>query len=296
MTQFFSNFPIIEYNGQQVVDITKNIRMAPNALTNPFAFFPYTITESIRSDQLANLVYGDPYLEWMVFLSNQTIDPYGEWYMDENQFTLFIEQKYSSWDLAQNKIKYYINNWYNGETLSLAAFDSLSPVLTKYFQPQFNADNTVIQYVRTQIDWIISTNHLVQMTFTNNVPIFMDDEIVNIQYDVGVVGNGQVAFTSNTQLSIQHVIGNYLPNNNVINVSAFSIIGQQSGQTITISNTNQISINTVDTLNPLEDVYYDAVSYYDYENNINEQNKTINLIGNNYVQEIVQEISTVLSS
>jgi len=294
MQTFFSNFPTIQYNGSTVRNITESVAITPDALVNPFTFDTYKISEGIRSDQTARNEYGDPYLEWLLFLSNQEVDPY-QWYMDSDQFQDFVNQKYGDWLLAQTKVKYYTNNWYDDtSTITVSDYDSLNPILTKYYQPIYDAGLNIIGYNRTQSNWQVNTNHLVQLNFNITVPLFTIDEIINIQWDHNVVGNGQVAFTSNNALYFQHVIGNYLPNNNVINTSAFSVYGQESNNTITITNTNQISVSYVDTLNALEDVYYSPITYYDYENIINEGNKEIVMLGNNYVSQIITDIKNAL--
>ena len=293
MQTFFSNFNTIKYNGVNVKDITQSIAITPDALVNPFTFNSYTISEGIRSDQVARQQYGDPNLEWLMFLSNQETDPY-QWYMDSDQFQDFVNQKYGDWLLAQSKIKYYVNNWYtNQNTLTVSGYYALPPNLTKYYQPVYDADLNPTEYVRSQSNWFVNTNHLVQLNFTINVASFTLDEIINVQWDNGVTGNGQVAFTSNNALYFQHVTGNYLPVNNFINATAFSVVGQESNSTITISNTNQITVSYIDTLDPTEDVYYDPISYYDYENIINEQNKEIVLLSNNYVAQILSDIKSI---
>ena len=293
MQTFFSNFKTIQYNGATAVDITQSVAITPDALVNPFTFNTYTVSESIRSDQAARKLYGDANLEWLLFLSNQETDPY-QWYMDSDQFQDFVNQKYGDWILAQNKIKYYINNWYSDQnTLTVSGYNALPPNLTKYYYPVYDADLNPIEYIRTQANWKVNTNHLVQLNFTINVASFTLDEIINVQWDNNVTGNGQVAFTSNNALYFQHVTGNYLPVNNFINVSSFSIVGQESNSTITISNTNQITVSYTDTLDPTEDVYYSPISYYDHENIINEQNKEIVLLSNNYVSTIVNDIKSI---
>jgi hypothetical protein len=111
-----------------------------------------------------------------------------------------------------------------------------------------------------------------------------------------VTANGQVIFTTNTALYIQHVSGNYLPINGNINTAAFYIYGQESNNTVTISNTNQVNIVSIDTLDPLEDVFYDSVSYLDYETNLNEANKSIVVINPQYAQQISTEVTNGLAA
>jgi hypothetical protein len=294
MSTFFSKFPVIQYQGSSVVNITKAITLDVNAYDNPFSFNTYQIDASQRSDLVAEDVYNDPYMEWLIFLSNNKNDPY-DWYMNQEQFLDFVNQKYGDYIVAQNKVKYYLNNWYNSNDIDPATFLSLEPVLTKYYQPNYDASGNEISYSRIPIDWIVNTNHLVQFASpTIQFPIFNIDEIVTIQYDTNIIGSGQVAFSSDEYLYVQHVNGNYLPVNNSINAAEFYISGQESNSIITIVGFDEIQINVVDTIDPLEDVYYDTVSYYDYENQINENNKTLVFLNSGYAGQVEDDIASVL--
>ena len=293
MTTFFSNFPLITYNGNKMVNITKSLNMSPTIFSNPFSFTDYSLEAGERSDLLSSRIYSDPYMEWLVFLSNQQLDPYS-WYKDYDEFYDYVNQKYGDWLLAQNKIKYYVNNWYTANSsLIPGAYDALLPNQTKYFEPQYDGANNIIQYNRKKVNWKLTTNHIVQCKFTNTVPIFTNDEFVNVTWSSGVSGNGQVSFSTNTALYFQHVIGNYMPNNGLIDTSTFQIYGQESNNTITITNTNQISVNVVNTINPTEYIYYDPVTYFDYENMLNESKKKIVAIDPGYASQIITEFGNV---
>jgi len=210
----FKNFPIISYNGQNVIDLTQNINVVADIVANQAALTPYVINQTIRSDQLARQIYGDAYMDWLIFMTNGMVNPYN-WHMDQNQFYNYIDTKYGDYIETQQKIAYYINNWYSGGPLTVSAFDALSPNLVKYYEPQYDAGMNIVQYNRKQIDWVVSTNHLVQYCFNTEVPIFIDNEIVNITYNQFANCIGQVCFSSNNQLNIQHVIGAYIPPNSI---------------------------------------------------------------------------------
>lgn len=311
MDTFFSNFPIISYNGANTVDITRNVSIAANSYNNAYLFSDYTIEGGIRSDQLANKIYGDPYEEWLIFLSNQIIDPY-KWHMNSDEFYDYVNQKYGDWYLAQQKVKYYLCNWYdNPVQLNPGDYEALiaaSPNLSKYWQPFYGEYNQILGYNRTQVDWVIDTNHIVQINFNIPVPQFTLDEIVNIEYDVGISGNGQVCFTTNNALYFQHVRGNYFPSNYVnstsfsVNAASFNIFGQESNNTITIANANNIaSIILIDTfssgvinLQSEEYTYYEPITYFDDENIKNENNKTIVYLNSSYVSSVTNQMKNLL--
>lgn len=292
---FFAHFPLITYNGQAVVNITERAVIANTTLLNPNLFYPIAIKAGQRSDQLSRQVYTDPYQEWLIFMSNQIIDPYNQWYMDSSQFSDFITQKYGSIPLAQQTIMYYTNNWYNGSNISVSTFDSLDATLTKYYQPFFDGFGIIIGYYRTPLDWTISTNHLVSFNFTNNIPAFINNEIVTITYTANNIGSGQVASFSNNNLNIQHVSGYYLPNGS-INAVSFSILGSQSNALITISTANSMTINSYDSVTAEEDIFYDPVTQWNYEDNKNEGNKILQIMLPQFVPGTSQQLKTVLNS
>jgi Base plate wedge protein 53 len=293
----FINLPVITYNGQTAIDISQSLKMVSNLVSNTQILTPYTMNQSIRSDQLSQAIYEDPYLEWMIFLANQQIDGF-DWYMDQNQFYTYLNNKYGDWVLTQQQVSYYINNWYNGTNLTVSAFNALDPSLVKYYEPILDAALQPLGYSRRQIDWTISTNHLLQFSFANtvNIPTFTNNEVVTITWTTNDTANGQVCFQSNTQklLNIQHVSGDYAFAN-TINAGDFSIVGSQSNATLTISNSNNVSRQIYNTVSLLEDVFYDPVTIFDDENQKNEARKYITFLPNNYISQAISEVQNIFS-
>ena len=293
---YFNKFPLINYNGVPCVDITRRAVISNTTLLNPYIFTPITINNSIRSEQLSRQYYGDPYQEWVIFMTNQITDPYDSWYMDSTQFNDFILQKYGSLTLPQQTIMYYTNNWYdNVETITVSNFDALSTNLQKYYEPTFDGFGQINGYNRIQVDWTTTTNHLVSFNFANTIPTFIDNEIVAINYTANNVGSGQVASFGNNYLNIQHVAGYYLPNGS-INAASFSIVGSQSNSTITVANANSVTITSFDALPDNEDIFYDAVTQWDYENNKNESNKVLQMLLPQFVPQVSADLQNVLNS
>jgi hypothetical protein len=295
MQTFFSNFPQINYNGRNVVDITKSINLDTNYLNNPLSFNSYTLKDLDRSDLLSKKIYNDSYLEWLIFLSNQKIDPY-DWYKDYDTFRDYLNQKYGDYILAEKKIKYYINNWFNNSNtpISIAEFDTLLPNLNKYYFPIYDANYNIVEYLRKEVDWFYNTNEVIKLYFNFNIPnTFINDEIVNITYDNGIYGNGQICYVDANSLYFQHTVGNSFPVNSIINATVFSLYSQESNNTITISNSNQIYVDIVKNIPDTEVVYYDAYTYYDYENELNESNKNIIMLDQNYGLQLASELKNI---
>ena len=93
-TKYFENFPIVEYDGQQVRDITRRNTFIKNLSTNPLAFLPYTVEEGERPEDIAQFYYGSTDYVWLVYLSNNIVDPYHQWPKATEDFNNYLIDKY----------------------------------------------------------------------------------------------------------------------------------------------------------------------------------------------------------
>jgi len=58
MAKYFQNFPVIEYQGKKVRDITRRNGFLKSVQTNPYLFLPYTIKDNERPEDVAQFYYG----------------------------------------------------------------------------------------------------------------------------------------------------------------------------------------------------------------------------------------------
>ena len=56
---------------------------------------PFTIKEGERAEDIADYYYGSVDYTWLVYLSNNILDPYHEWPMAEAEFNQYLIEKYS---------------------------------------------------------------------------------------------------------------------------------------------------------------------------------------------------------
>ena len=98
--EFFADFPIIKYNNEPVRDISVRIDILENIKTDPYAFLPYTVKNGERAEEVAYLYYGNPKYVWVVYLSNNIIDPYFEWPLDNYEFEQTLAKTYAGQALA----------------------------------------------------------------------------------------------------------------------------------------------------------------------------------------------------
>lgn len=92
--EYFDKFPTTSYNNVLVRDITRRVNFLRQTVENPYVFLPYTIKDGERAEDIAYHYYGDPNYVWLVYLSNNIIDPYHEWPMDSETFNQYIIDKY----------------------------------------------------------------------------------------------------------------------------------------------------------------------------------------------------------
>ena len=98
--EYFSDFPLIKYNNEVVRDISVRLDILENVKTDTYAFLPYTIKDGERAEEVAYLYYGDPRYVWVVYLSNDIIDPYFEWPLSNYEFEHTLAKTYAKRALA----------------------------------------------------------------------------------------------------------------------------------------------------------------------------------------------------
>ena len=93
-TKYFQNFPVIEYQGRRVRDISRRASFARSLANNPFVYYSYTVSEGERAEDIALDYYGSVDYVWLVYMANYIIDPYYEWPMDGQTFNAYLVNKY----------------------------------------------------------------------------------------------------------------------------------------------------------------------------------------------------------
>ena len=95
MSRYFTNFPVIEYKGKQVRDITRRSKIRESLLNDPYIYLPYTIIDGEKPETVARLYYGSVDDTWLVLLANNIVDPYYEWPLSDEEFNQYFIEKYS---------------------------------------------------------------------------------------------------------------------------------------------------------------------------------------------------------
>lgn len=97
MAGYFSNFPTVQYKTDLVNSEAKNImlRGIMREEAKKLTLETLEMRSGDRADYLSYLLYKTPENDFLFYLLNDIVDPYYEWYLTEEQFNIYIQNKYS---------------------------------------------------------------------------------------------------------------------------------------------------------------------------------------------------------
>ncbi len=97
---YFNTFPIIpydaigDYNFKEVTNILRRVRLRAKVKTNVMLFDTYDVKEGETPEMIADKLYGDPELHWVVLMVNDIADRFHQWPMNFSQFNQYVTDKY----------------------------------------------------------------------------------------------------------------------------------------------------------------------------------------------------------
>lgn len=284
MYNYFTNFPIISYNGTPTVNVLAKVKFTDIVKNMGVVFYPYTIAEGERPDIIAANYYDDPRYSWVIYLANDIVDPYYEWPMQESEFKQFILKKYGSLEKAYRQIVYWEDNWYEDDsTLSVSAFNALPSYARKYFSPVLGSNNVPINYVRNELNIAAESNMTLQLAVDSSTGFNIGD-YVSQSTSGQLTASGFIKAIDYNNIVVQNVLGTF--------AATAGSVSALSSDTIS---TNLNTITTVNVAIPLEEIqYWTYVTAYDYETQLNDQKRYIRLIDKSFIDRIEKEISDIL--
>lgn len=108
--KYFSNLPKINYQNKTSRNLLVKSKFITELVKNVYIFYPYTVRDEETPEYIASRYYGSPDLDWVVYFSNEIINPYFEWVMTYENFMNYINKKYGNVQTAQSRIMYYKYN------------------------------------------------------------------------------------------------------------------------------------------------------------------------------------------
>ena len=117
---YFRNIPDFEYvnrtkdgqfisNYTQVKNFFKRGKLREDLFQDLTVFEKYSIRGDDRPDNVANEIYGDPTLDWVVLLSNNIINIYNEWPLNQQAFESYVLDKYKTLEKL-DEVHHYESN------------------------------------------------------------------------------------------------------------------------------------------------------------------------------------------
>ena len=105
---YFASFPIIPYdsvgNGhyKYVTNLLRRVGLRAKIKSNTLLFDTYDIRSGETPEEIADKLYDDPELHWVVLMVNNITDRYHQWPLNENQFQAYINDKYDNIDAVHH--------------------------------------------------------------------------------------------------------------------------------------------------------------------------------------------------
>lgn len=287
--KYFSNIPVISYANNFARNILTRVKVLDKFKDQASVYYPYVLEEAtgsgLKYENLAFDYYDDVDDVWVLHLVNQIVDPYYDVPLTQEQFEAFIVKKYGSLRAAIQKVVFYRNNYNQDESiLTISGYNALIAERKRYWTPTINFDNNIIGYERLKDDTVVTTNKILTLDITlNGNATFQTSEKV-IQDTSGATGF--VTFSNTTTISLQHITGTFSNN------ATYYVVGSDSG-----ANASASSVTTIkENISANAAIYFSSVTAFDYETEINEQKKTINLMDNRYVSMVHNTFSELMNT
>ena len=101
---YFNRFPLMIYdmkndgNYKLLPDILKRVKQRNAIKDGQFIFDTYDVVNGESPETVAYKWFGDAQLHWVILMTNNVLDRYYDWPMNQVQFQEFLEDKYSNPD------------------------------------------------------------------------------------------------------------------------------------------------------------------------------------------------------
>lgn len=116
MSNYFRRLPDLDYVSRleeaklsdyiQVKNIFRRAYIREDIFQDTMYFTKYKIQGNDRPDNVANQIYDDPTLDWLVLISNNILNVQSEWPLSNDDFDEYLLEKYESYENL-NAIHHY---------------------------------------------------------------------------------------------------------------------------------------------------------------------------------------------
>ena len=111
MSNYFRKLPNLDYPSllktkqsnndyTETKNLFRRVKIREDLFSNFVVFDQYKIVGDERPDNVAEKVYGDDNLDWVILMSNNIIDVKNEWPMTQSDLNTYINEKYTQKELT----------------------------------------------------------------------------------------------------------------------------------------------------------------------------------------------------
>jgi len=286
MESYFAKFPLVNYNDTLCADITRRVRLTESTRNALTLYYNYEVKNGTRADLIADAYYKDPGLDWLLWLTNDTVDPYYQWNMSDTDFDSYLTKKYGSIETAVLKIAFYRNNWYNDDNVLTPSLyeNTIIQSWKKYYSPVYDQNTKIMYWKRKEEDWVMETNKIYKL-YCDTTTFNVGDLISLYSDEAHRIGGGEISNIADGFLFIKNIDG--APELEQISFG-FPFIG-------TVDPVPVDKIDLVYTaISNDEGVFWSPVTFYDIENEKNTYNRSIRILDASQVMPAMENIRKLL--
>lgn len=288
MSNFFDKFPLVRYTVDKQplgeLDTVRNVLFRIGIIkdvmdVNVNSYYYYDIKDSDRPETLAERIYGSAEAHWIILYANNIYDPYYDWPMDNRTFDKYITDKYGSVEWAKT-------NWHHYEKVITRENPSAQVVNTTRFEVN---DTKLTDGILTIID--------AELDYGVGEIVFIGPSNASNTFSGQVIAynnaNGQIVLsnTIGSAKAYQFLIGTSSAANGTVLKTDLPTAPMDAYNTLT--DTTDFSTYTVAGRTVFETISRNRVSYYDYEEELNESRRQIKIIHPRYYQQITSELDNI---
>jgi hypothetical protein len=113
MAYYFRPFPLIEYDIKKnqktslLTNIMTRFKIVESFQRQEAVYYDYSVKDGERADTIAFKYYNDASLDWVIYLTNNIIDPEFDWPLSTNAANKYIVKKYGSITAANEQVHHY---------------------------------------------------------------------------------------------------------------------------------------------------------------------------------------------
>lgn len=288
MSNFFDKFPLVRFTADRKllseVDTVRNILFRVGIIKevmeqNVDAYYLYDVRDSDRPETLAERVYGDSEAHWIILYANNIYDPYYDWPMDDRTFQKYIIKKYGSIEWAKT-------NYHHYEKVITRENPSAQVITTTRFEVnEKKLTDGIITIIDAETDY--GVGEIAYIGASNESNTFSGQVIAWNN------ANGQIvlANTNGSAKQTQFLIGSSSAANGTVLKIDLPIAPMDAYNTLT--DTTDFSTYTVAGKTVFETISRNKVSFYDYEEELNESKRQIKIIQPRYYTQLVSELDNI---